>query len=69
MNVDNMWDTLLDGVDVHVEANLLNKCDMIILDILLGRRWSKLIKGGPFDIQGGGGFVFYWESDNLFVFI
>ena len=39
---NTMWDKLLDAVDVHAEANLLNKCDMNILDILLGRRWSKL---------------------------
>ena len=39
---NNIWDKLFDGVEVHAEANMLNKCDMNILDILLGRRWSKL---------------------------
>ena len=31
----------------------------------------EVVRGGPFDIQGGGGggFVFYWESDNLFMFV
>ena len=29
---------------------------------------SIVLRGGPFDIQGGG-FVFYWESDIFFVFI
>ena len=42
---NNMWDKLLDGVNVHAEVHLLNKCDMNILDILLGRRWSKLTNG------------------------
>ena len=40
-------------------------------DILTFIYWPDIhLRGGPFDIQGGGGgLVFYWESDNCFVFI
>ena len=39
---NTMWDKLLDSVDVYAEVHLLNQGDSNILDILLGRKWSKL---------------------------
>jgi exonuclease III len=39
---NTMWDKLLDSVDVYAEVHLLNQGDSNILDIMLGRKWSKL---------------------------